>query len=251
MGFVLQRREISMTAKAEWGEDQTYPLDEVSDSSASSSSSSSSEEDGEGREEVGDLAVGPLVPRVKELPRCRLKVEGLLADHTYDFRVAALNDNGASAWSPASIRGRTKPPKKPDTIRKGLSADEVYPTAIAFTWAEPYFYGAPIEEYTVEQQRLSKPKSVEGEDEWAGAIEGMDDHGAAEAAAEKERLANMDLHVVRTSSVRNMRAEDLVTGSSYRFRVAARNVVGRGPWSPWTPEIRITDECCGDPFVEE
>jgi hypothetical protein len=54
-----------------------------------------------------------------------MRVEGLWADKTYDFRVAAINDNGHSDWSRASQRGRTKPPLKPERMAEGLRGDEV------------------------------------------------------------------------------------------------------------------------------
>jgi hypothetical protein len=62
-----------------------------------------------------------------------------------------------------------------------------------------------------------------------------------------------DLHVVtstgeRAMSDRRVRVEGLVVGSTYKFRVAACNAVGRGPWSPWTPNIHVTEECVGDPL---
>jgi hypothetical protein len=43
-----------------------------------------------------------------------------------------------------------------------------------------------------------------------------------------------------------VRVEGLVVGSTYKFRVAACNAVGRGPWSPWTPVIHVTEERVGD-----
>ena len=45
-----------------------------------------------------------------------------------------------------------------------------------------------------------------------------------------------------------MRVEGLVVGSAYKFRVAACNAVGRGPWPPWTPDIHVTEERVGDPL---
>ena len=54
-------------------------------------------------------------------------------------------------------------------------------------------------------------------------------------------------HVERGStSDRQVRVEGLVVGSAYKVRVAACNAVGRGPWSPWTPDIHVTEERVGD-----
>ena len=44
------------------------------------------------------------------------------------------------------------------------------------------------------------------------------------------------------------RVEDLVTGSTYRFRAAAENSVGLGKYSRWTPNIMVTNERYGDPI---
>ena len=51
-----------------------------------------------------------------------------------------------------------------------------------------------------------------------------------------------------SASDRRVRVEGLVVGSAYKVRVAACNAVGRGPWSPWTPDIHVTEECVGDPL---
>ena len=70
-------------------------------------------------------------------------------------------------------------------------------------------------------------------------------------AAEREEEAKKDAHVfIRTGTgkVKNKRVEDLVTGSTYRFRVAAENSVGLGKYSRWTPNIMVTNERYGDPI---
>ena len=64
---------------------------------------------------------------------CWLRVAGLWADKTYDFRIAAVNSNGISAWSLASPRARTKPPLRPAAVALGLRAEE----ALAITLTLP------------------------------------------------------------------------------------------------------------------
>ena len=196
---------------------------------------------------------------------CRLHIPGLLADRTYDFRINAINKHGPSEWSAASKRSRTKPPLLPDAPAK-LRIDEVYPIAIVFSWDEPYFHGAPVVSYTIEQLRVSRPadeKDWEDGDEESSTASALTDSVAgggadpgtaalqAALAAEREEEAKKDAHVfIRTGTgkVKNKRVEDLVTGSTYRFRVAAENSVGLGKYSRWTPNIMVTNERYGDPI---
>jgi len=96
----------------------------------------------------------------------------------------------------------------------------------------------------LEQKRLARPSTEEG-DEWVGD----DDEAAAAAAKERDK----DLHIFRCTGDRetgdcSVRMEELIVGSTYCFRISARNLVGRGPWSPWTPDIKVTEECVGDPL---
>lgn len=98
-----------------------------------SSSSSDSGSRSSGGESDTDSSVssdnsdntGAITAAKKPPPKCWMRVEGLWADKTYDFRVAAINDNGHSDWSRASQRGRTKPPLKPERMAEGLRGDEV------------------------------------------------------------------------------------------------------------------------------
>ena len=230
--FTVQLREISMYTKATWGNDHVIAV-------------KSSE--GQGGEP------------------CRLHIPGLLADRTYDFRINAINKHGPSEWSAASKRSRTKPPLLPDAPAK-LRIDEVYPIAIVFSWDEPYFHGAPVVSYTIEQLRVSRPadeKDWEDGDEESSTASALTDSvagGGADPgtaalqvalAAEREEEAKKDAHVfIRTGTgkVKNKRVEDLVTGSTYRFRVAAENSVGLGKYSRWTPNIMVTNERYGDPI---
>ena len=229
--FTVQLREISMYTKAKWGNDHSIAV------------KPSDGQDGE---------------------PCRLHIPRLLADRTYDFRINVTNKHGASDWSVASKRSRTKPPLLPDAPGK-LRVDEVYPIAIVFSWDEPYFHGAPVASYTIEQLRVSRPadeKDWEDPDDGgstASALTGSVAEGGggndaalqAALAAEKEEEAKKDAHIfIRTGTgkLKNRRVEDLVTGSTYRFRIAAENSVGLGPYSRWTPNIMVTNDRYGDPI---
>jgi len=81
-----------------------------------------------------------------------------------------------------------------------------------------------------------------------------DDEGEwGERDEEKEKAKDLDLHVMLTTNDsetlrRQLRVEKLVVGSTYKFRIAARNSAGRGAWSPWTRDIQVTPECVGDPL---
>ena len=229
--FTVQLREISMYTKATWGNDHVIAV-------------KSSE--GQGGEP------------------CRLHIPGLLADRTYDFRINAINKHGPSEWSAASKRSRTKPPLLPDAPAK-LRIDEVYPIAIVFSWDEPYFHGAPVVSYTIEQLRVSRPadeKDWEDRDDGEASsvtsaltesvvARGKGDAGSFAAKKGEEEVGGKDAHVfIRTGTgkVKNKRVEDLVTGSTYRFRAAAENSVGLGKYSRWTPNIMVTNERYGDPI---
>lgn len=78
----------------------------------------------------------------------------------------------------------------------------------------------------------------------------VDDDERGEA---KEKAKDLDVHVMLTTDDsetlrRQLRVEKLVVGSTYKFRIAARNSAGRGVWSPWTRDIQVTPECVGDPL---
>jgi hypothetical protein len=79
---------------------------------------------------------------------------------------------------------------------------------------------------------------------------GHDDFGGGGSEG-RDRKKPKDLHalVVTEGSLRNRRMDYLVTGSTYRFRVAATNSVGTGPFSPWSVEVTVKDDSDGDPAV--
>merc|ERR1712070_606519 len=120
--FRVERREISMYHKASWGN-------------------------------ALELAITPIEPRDRNPPPCSLTIDGLLAETTYDFRVAAINEHGPSEWSIASNRSRTLPPMTPalmDTPR----IDGVFPTSVVLVWEAPDDNGAKIMGYKVEIEKV-------------------------------------------------------------------------------------------------
>jgi len=270
VGFKVQLREISLAAKASWGHDLTLPIIEVEDSDSDSGSGSGSSVSGSSSSDEEDAAsivstASALVESTKKLPRCRLHIPGLWADKTYDFRIAAINGHGASAWSLASQRARTQPPLVP-AAGKALVGAEGYPNALLFEWEAPHHFGSPITGYRVEQQRVAvKPKEGDEDDEddddddeeqWQVALGDLSaDLGGDDAAVgKKDKDKDKDLHAILSTveeGATTLRVEGLVTGSTYRFRCAAVNGVGQGPWGAWTCDVALSEDMCGDPFVTE
>ena len=81
-----------------------------------------------------------------------------------------------------------------------------------------------------------------------GAVLGGDDAAAGKKDKDK------DLHAILSTveeGATSLRVEELVTGSTYRFRCAAVNGVGQGPWGAWTCDVALSEEMCGDPFVTD
>jgi len=291
VGWIVQCREISMSARASWGKDLTLPVLEILEGDDDESNDGNFElydQDGDDDDDddddfnaagpVDSTAAGVALPKNdgnersvqrrgstsmsegtssvlslrgaekrQTLPKCLLRVTGLLADRTYDFRVCALNEHGSSGWSTASARGRTKPPKKPSPPKK-LRVDELYPNAVVFSWDEPAFHGAEVVDYCVEQQRTARPPSDDDSDGEGGGEGDDEDQAEAREARQKERDKDLNVVVsIGSGTLTSLRMDDLAPYSTYKFRVAATNSVGRSPWSPWTPEIQPTDSCMGDP----
>jgi hypothetical protein len=79
-----------------------------------------------------------------------------------------------------------------------------------------------------------------------------DDEGDAAALAKsRAALRDKDLFVIHKCDgwEESKRIDDLVTGSTYKFRMCAINSVGASPFSPWTPDVQVDEECVGDPFL--
>ena len=111
----------------------------------------------------------------------------------YRFRVAAVNNVGAGPFSAvATARPRWKPGRVED-----LSAVR-QGRSVRLRWSAPAANGAPIRDYVIQRKRNGRP--------WVTIRDGV-------------------------STTRSLRVGPLRRDSRYRFRVAARNVVGRGAFS--------------------
>jgi Fibronectin type III domain len=122
-------------------------------------------------------------------------VSGLANGRAYQFRVAAKNAVGLGAWSTAI---EATPRWKPAAPRFVRARPGVRSGQVRLTWNAPSDRGAPIRDYVI--QRLV------GGTTWRTVNDG-----------------------VSTNTTRILGG--LTDGTRHRFRVAAKNAVGRGPWS--------------------
>lgn len=139
-----------------------------------------------------------------------LVVVELMADMTYDFRVAAVNENGRSEWSGASMRTKTSAPLVPGTVG-APELQAVYADAVMIGWDEPALNGAAICAYMIEWERV------------AGPLQPL-------PAGRQDKGKN---GTVETGPHPNKRVE-LQEDCQYRLRVAARNAAGWNTYGPWS-----------------
>jgi hypothetical protein len=257
VSFVVQVREISMQSKSTFGGDQTLPLDLLP------------EEPGEWEKPLSPLSGGGgggdglLVslkgkkkkPKLRKgKGKCLLHVSNLKADHTYDFRCAAVNSKGISEFGKPSKRARTLKPLAPDAVAS-LDASEVYPNAIVFSWIPPVCHGAEIESYVIEQVRTAfRPEVITNNSNKDNQNEDhLDDGDDDPEALAKSRAEARDKDMFVTHTCEgwdeSKRIDDLTIGNTYKFRISALNSVGAGEFSKWTPEITVDEECIGDPYL--
>jgi subtilisin family serine protease len=123
-----------------------------------------------------------------------LTVTGLANGTAYQFRIAAVNAVGQGAWSsPVAATPRWKP-AAPSGLR-GVAASR----KVTLTWNAPSATGGSnITDYVIQRSANGKP--------WTTVRDGV-------------------------STTRRSVVGGLTNGTSYRFRVAAKNAVGTGPWS--------------------
>ena len=129
-----------------------------------------------------------------ESPATSSMVRGLANGTPYWFRVAAQNAVGISPWSDAI---QATPVWRPSAAT-ALRAAVVGSRTVRLTWHAPSNGGAAITDYVIQHAIGGKP--------WTTVRDGVSTTPSRTIA----RLSN---------------------GTSYRFRVAARNNVGLGPWS--------------------
>jgi hypothetical protein len=128
-------------------------------------------------------------------------VSGLTNGTPYSFRVAARNAYGNGAWTPAITATPVWGPGTPG----GLTA-AVAPTAgvgsgqVKLTWTAPAANGKPIADYIIES-------SANGGATWTTVNDGV-------------------------SAATTYLVSGLTNGTPYAFRVAAKNSLSSGPWTP-------------------
>jgi predicted phage tail protein len=122
-------------------------------------------------------------------------VVGLNNGGNYRFRVAAVNDVGQGPWSATALAVPAAVPTAP----RQLTATRAY-RAVKLTWLLPWSNGgAAITDYIVQ-------RSADGRRTW--------------------RTVNDGVSTRRAATVNGLRS-----GKRFRFRVSAKNRVGRGPMS--------------------
>lgn len=126
-------------------------------------------------------------------------ITGLVNGVSYQFRVAAVNSSGAGSWSGV----RTARPRTVPVAPTALTATPRN-TRASLTWVAPADTGgASLQRYVLQ-------RSSDGGLTWVTLSTG-------------------------TSLTPSYLARYLRNGRTYRFRVAAQNVAGRGPWSDVVP----------------
>lgn len=145
--------------------------------------------------------------RCTSTPRCDIK--GLKGGTSYALQVRAHNQVGMSSWSepiivktPSSVPGRPPIP----------TAVALTKTAVVFTWKRPLDTGG------------SEVDNYEAEIHWRSS-----QGGSSDDVGSKRK-------VVYSGSATSYTADELLPGSSYRFRVKAHNEAG---WGTWSQEVSI------------
>ena len=133
----------------------------------------------------------------------------------YAFRCAAVNEKGASDWSPPSFRGKTLPPKLPSAPCNPVLATAYDSGACDLVW-DPAAKenGAAILSHRLHLVRLKQGDSPPPSDDASSGT--TLDIGARPV----------------------YRAENLRGSTWYVFRVAAVNAVGASPFSSWSPPFK-------------
>jgi titin len=121
-----------------------------------------------------------------------LTVSRLANGTQYQFRVAAMNAGGQGDWSATVSATPRWKPAAPRELRATARARQV-----RLTWSAPASNGAAIGDYLIQRS------TGRG---WTTVRDGV-------------------------STARSYTVSGLTNGTSYRFRVAAKNAVGQGSWS--------------------
>jgi Fibronectin type III domain len=126
-------------------------------------------------------------------------VGGLTNGTRYRFRIAARNAIGQGPWSAIVQATPRWKPAAPGGVRAAVApAAGVGSRQVKLTWTAPSNNGAAITDYFIQ-------RSTNGTT-WNTVADGV-------------------------STARSHLVSRLTNGVQYRFRIAARNLVGQGPWS--------------------
>ena len=166
----------------------------------------------EGKGDTGGTASAP-APRDGLGSRWHFKVNGLVARNLYQFKIAAVNENGRGPLSEenkpfASLDA--EPPHAPPTAP---NVGGVRPGVVTLSWSVPYDCGSYINGYVV-KWKDADPKAKE----WLG-----------------------EMHVKKTA-FKECVVEDLEPSQDYVFKVAAVNELGVGQYSKETPVTHIPSQ---------
>ena len=134
-----------------------------------------------------------------DLTTTTFTVDGLTNGTPYSFRIAALNVLGAGPWS-ATVQATPlwSPDAPADLTGVVAPTDGVRAGQVKLTWSAPSSNGAPITDYVIESSADGVTWTEVGDFE---------------------------------STTTTFTVAGLTNGTPYRFRVAALNGLGQGPWS--------------------
>jgi titin len=134
-------------------------------------------------------------------PATSYTVSGLTNGTQYSFRVAAKNAVASGAWTAAVLATPLGAPGAPGGLTAAAApAAGVGSGQVKLTWSAPASNGAAITDYVIES-------SADGGATWTTVNDGV-------------------------STATTTMVSHLTNGTQYSFRVAAKNAVGRGAWSP-------------------
>ncbi|CAF3389468.1 unnamed protein product [Rotaria socialis] len=138
-----------------------------------------------------------------------IQLVDLIEGSIYDFRVAAVNEEGQGAYSRPSESVTIKDPYDVPTQPGPIDINELTDTSCVLAWKPPIRdNGSPVIEYIIEQRFKSDPSFIR---------------------LETEAPVTECFH----------KLENLVTNGEYEFRVAARNKAGLSAYSQTDRNILI------------
>jgi hypothetical protein len=161
------------------------------------------------------------------------KVDGLQPGGAYQFRVQAINPQGAGAWSSWAVLGTS--PDVPAVPQPPVQAGPAAAGALTLKWPVPESRGAQISGYILQM-------AVRGRVTSAGVLvpaaqqqpllqQQEGEAGAEEAAGQQSQQLQLKWQQVYKGAVPSAEVSGLAPSSRYAFRVAAVNAVGNSVFS--------------------